>query len=190
MASAGNALKMKEEAGIRGKILFAGIILAIIVSFTASAWMHIYAGSHTGALNISDTVSGSFFNGSMANVVANFIIPKVSTPLTRDIIISRYLFTAIGAFSMAILMFLHSRFLWWPIHYIGFPIADAHPLLYYWFSIFLAWLVKGMILKFGGHGIYKKSVPFFLGLILGNVLWLFMQGALNLVFDKTIIVVS
>ena len=78
-------------------------------------------------------------------------------------------------------MFLHSKFLWWPIHYIGFPIAESLPLQNWWFAIFLAWLVKGVILRFGGHNVYKKSVPFFLGMILSHVTWMVVESLINLV---------
>ena len=49
-----------------------------------------------------------------------------------------------------------------------------------WFSIFTAWVLKSIILKFGGSAGYLKTRPFFLGLILGQVsvagLWLIIDG--------------
>ena len=190
MSTTGNSLKISEEQKMSGRTVFAGIMAAIAVSYIVSAWVHIYMGCKLGALNVSDTVGGSFFNGGISRNVAGFIIPKIDQPVSGEIIRSRYIFTAVGAFAMAILMFLHSRFLWWPVHYLGFPIADAHPMLYYWFSIMTAWIVKGLMLRFGGHAVYRKSIPFFLGLILGNVLWIVVQGLLNILLDKSVIIVS
>ncbi|MBT5873473.1 MAG: hypothetical protein HOH43_08650, partial [Candidatus Latescibacteria bacterium] len=48
------------------------------------------------------------------------------------------------------------------------------------FPIFLAWMIKGIILKYGGIKTYKLMMPFFLGLILGEFgsagLWVIIDG--------------
>ena len=38
-----------------------------------------------------------------------------------------------------------------------------------WFSIFLGWICKWIILKSGGLKAHRKAVPFFLGMILGQM---------------------
>ena len=65
-------------------------------------------------------------------------------------------------------MFMRNGFLWWPLHPLGFAIGSTIRINDLWFSIFLAWLLKGLILRYGGPRLYKNSVPFFLGLILGQ----------------------
>jgi len=69
---------------------------------------------------------------------------------------------------MFLLMFMRERFIWWPLHPIGFAIGSVWLMDRLWFSIFLAWIIKFMILRYGGPQIYLRSRYFFLGLIVGQ----------------------
>jgi hypothetical protein len=69
---------------------------------------------------------------------------------------------------MGLLMFLRSQFLWWPFHPIGFVIGPIWLMDRLWFTVFLAWLIKACILKYGGLRGYRRARPLFLGLILGQ----------------------
>ena len=80
----------------------------------------------------------------------------------------RLFFTGVGASVMGLLMFMRQRFLWWPLHPLGFPVALTWPLRYDWFAIFIAWLAKSLVLRYGGVRLYRILLPFFLGLILGE----------------------
>ena len=77
-----------------------------------------------------------------------------------------YRWTALGgSLGMLILMIAHQRLSWWPFHPLGFAMAPGWTMAPIWFSIFLAWLIKVSILKFGGAG---STRPFFLGLLAGQ----------------------
>jgi hypothetical protein len=49
-----------------------------------------------------------------------------------------------------------------------------------WLSIFLGWMAKVTITRFGGTESYRKSTKFFLGLALGDivmiVIWILIDG--------------
>ena len=68
-----------------------------------------------------------------------------------------------GAGEAAILTLLRARFSWWPLH----PIAVAFPERRYAFCLMLVWLAKTIVLKIGGVGLYKRSLPFSYGAICG-----------------------
>ncbi len=71
---------------------------------------------------------------------------------------------------MALMMWARQRLSWWPVHPIGFPIGANSMMNHVWFSVFLAWMIKKIVLRYGGAALYQRSQAFFLGLIAGQVL--------------------
>jgi hypothetical protein len=78
------------------------------------------------------------------------------------------------------LMLARSRFAGFPFHPIGLLLSLTSTIHVVWFSVFLGWLCKVTITRFGGVDSYRKLIPAFLGLILGEVamllLWLIIDG--------------
>lgn len=58
----------------------------------------------------------------------------------------------------------------WPVHPIGMLLARSYFGDTIWVSVFWGWLIKIMVLRFGGAGVYRKLTPLFIGLIFGEVL--------------------
>ena len=81
---------------------------------------------------------------------------------------------------MCLLIFMRYRFLWFPVHYLGFPINDTWILANAWFCIFLGWLIKLITLRWGGIRTYRNMRPLFLGFILGTItcagMWLIIDA--------------
>jgi len=80
---------------------------------------------------------------------------------------------------MVLLMLARHRFIWWPPHPLGSVVEYGWTMHNIWFSVFLAWLIKVMVLKYGGPKVYRRTRPFFLGIILGQ----FVVGGFWLVLD-------
>jgi hypothetical protein len=77
---------------------------------------------------------------------------------------------AIGAgFVFAYLLEL-ARVRWaaWPFHPLGFAVSSSWEMNLVWMPLFVAWLVKLILLRYGGLRLFRQSLPFFLGLILGQ----------------------
>ena len=74
-----------------------------------------------------------------------------------------------GAVGMAALLYLRQSFFWLP-HPIGM-IMLVNPIMgTYWFSIFLGWLFKRLVTKYGSKEAYVKARTLFMGLIVGELL--------------------
>ena len=76
----------------------------------------------------------------------------------------------IGAAAMLALTFLRYRLPWWPLHPLGLAITWSSMTVHSVLSVFIAWSIKAIILKAGGVFLYRRSVPFFLGLMIGYAL--------------------
>jgi len=83
-----------------------------------------------------------------------------------------------GFISMFLLLGAYSRFTWFPFHPLGLAVASTYRVMLPWLSIFLGWLLKMMIVRFGGVKAYHKGKYFAIGLICGTFvasgIWFFI----------------
>jgi len=173
MASAANSLKIIEGESKRKKPLFWAMMLSIVITMVSSVWVLLKLAYTNGGLNCNDW----FFSGG-AKAPFNFFVSKILNPSEPNWL--GWYIKAGGAAGMMFLMFMRARFLWWPFHPIGFVIGPVWIMDHIWFTIFLAWLIKGIVLKYGGRKLFQKLRPLFLGLILGqftcNGVWVLIDA--------------
>jgi hypothetical protein len=58
----------------------------------------------------------------------------------------------------------------WPIHPIGLLMVNTYFANIAWFSVFLGWLIHLLIIHYGGAKLYRDARPFFMGIIVGDIL--------------------
>ena len=167
LASSANGLKLAAETGVRKRkrLLFWAMMLSIVVTFASSFWVLTRESYIHGGMNFVGQGGWSFVSG--ARYPFEYVTRAILTP--ADPHPGGWVFTGVGAVLMSLLMIARRRFLWWPLHPLGFPVSViGYPVLTVWFSVFLAWLCKFAILKYGGPRLFSACRPFFLGLIAGQ----------------------
>jgi hypothetical protein len=87
--------------------------------------------------------------------------------------------TAVGAVVMAALILAQWVFFWWPIHPVGFLTSGTYLVTVFWFSVFLSWLAKVLIVYAGGPRVYRTARRLCIGLVLGS----FVVGGLWAIID-------
>jgi hypothetical protein len=153
--------KIAERVGIDARKLAAAMMIAVAVGIVSSLWAWLYSAYQKGV--------ASGFTGYVG-------IPWESFPR-----LERWLrypgntsypelgFIGIGLFFSLIMMFLRVRFLWWPLHPVGYALSTSGWIInFIWFSFLVSWIIKLVILKYGKLKAYRSAVPFFIGLILGE----------------------
>ena len=162
MASCANGLKMVHEV-IKGRKrgLFWAMMLAIVVTLVGAYWMMIYLSYNYGGLNLP-----GWWWQSSSSTGLRYIASMIQSPATIGI--GEWFFTGLGAGVMWFLVNLQQRVLWWPIHPLGLAISGTvFTTSVMWFNVFLAWLIKSVVLKYGGVRLYRQTRLFFIGMILG-----------------------
>jgi hypothetical protein len=162
MASETNGLKVIDDRRIqRRRSIFWAIMASIVVTVVASTYMLLRLSYTHGGINGND-----WFFGGGAKAPYNYIVSKMIHHEGPNLV--GWYIKSVGAAMMGLLMFLRSRFLWWPLHPIGFAIGPIWIMDHIWFTCFLAWILKLSIIRWGGLKAYRSTRPIFLGLILGQ----------------------
>ncbi|MBN1446126.1 MAG: hypothetical protein JW957_08500 [Candidatus Omnitrophica bacterium] len=156
------SMGLKVSEGMRGnrKPLVWAIMGAIVLNIIVTIILQLKLGYKYGGINLNDW----YFRG---NVTApyNYATEMIRYQTAPNAI--GWISKGIGALTMGVFLFMRQNFLWWPFHPIGIVIAPVAWIDALWFSIFLVWLVKSIIMRYGGAQVYDKLKPFFLGLPLG-----------------------
>tara|TARA_B100001115_G_scaffold182645_1_gene179409 strand:+ start:18 stop:1844 length:1827 start_codon:yes stop_codon:yes gene_type:complete len=164
LASCANGLKLADDTlGRHKRSLFGAIALSILISMGTSIVTVLYLSYEYGGINLN----GWFFGPTGGPVYPfNFISKHLNDPQGPNVI--GWISTLSGGTVMGLLMLARQHFLWWPLHPLGFAVSTISMTNYISFSVFLAWLIKSLILRYGGPTLFQRARPFFLGLILGQ----------------------
>ncbi len=172
------AFKLAERTGINNRRLLMAILLATLVGGVVTAWTLLAQYYRHGA------ASGHF--GPWALGLANSAFRPLQNWLTYPTTTNyTYISFMGGGFIFTILlMLLRARFIWWPFHPLGYALSSTWGMYNLWSCIFIASVAKWLILKQGGLKAYRRAVPFFLGLALGDYVLGSIWSILSVALDK------
>lgn len=163
-----DAFKMSEQVGAyagdgrpRRALVFA-IVLATLVGVTVSFLIALAIWHGFGAEAKTDA-----WRTSQGRVPFDNLVSLLRNPAAPDV--RGMAAVAFGFVVTATLMIVRTRVVWWPLHPVGYAIANTNTMTATWLPFFLAWLFKVLALRYGGARFYRLSLPFFLGLIAGDL---------------------
>ncbi len=159
MCSMAHAAKVGDELGGVGRGVFVSIIGALILSFGTAVLYTLHLGYEIGGSQIT----GSFASGAngywtqLGGYIAN------AQGLTAE----QYAYVAIGMAVSIILIWGYHYIPAWPLHPVGFGVVTTYAADMAFFSFFVIWLTKSLIIRFGGVALYRTGQPFFIGILAG-----------------------
>ncbi len=146
--------KLAERSGADNKKMMFAILFTIILATPISIWAYLHAGYKQGG------PSGYGFQpfDRLQNWLYNPTQPEIASGIG----------VGVGLVSSIVLASMRMRFIWWSLHPAGFAVSSSWSMNVFWSSVFISWAIKYFILKIGGLKLHRQSIPFFLGLMLGE----------------------
>jgi hypothetical protein len=141
------------------------MLLALVVGVVAGWYFHVTTFSQVGALHKTGGMWGEW--------MAEHDYSQPSSGILRSS--GRIDATAAGAVIAGCLTLLRQRIVGFPLHPLGYVMACSYGDLL-WGPFLIVWIAKSLIMRAGGLHLYRRAVPFFLGLALGHfaiagILW-------------------
>jgi len=162
-----HSFKLAHDQKIAPRPLLALIAAVVTISLVVSLWTTVRLGYDNGGLSLSNRWWAQ--QGSLMSVQALDNLKNLDNSSAAV----NWSFLGVGALLTYGMMLARSRVMWFPLHPIGYLVALTYPMDMFWASIFIGWLLKGVIMRFGGHDTYRKVSPLFLGLVVGDVAMIF-----------------
>jgi hypothetical protein len=164
MPSALNGFRLAEQCGVRTRGLTAAVGAALVVCLVLTVVVLL-------STLYRDTSSPAQRIWWLANHPTNYwtrLAARLENP--QQPTGAEYPSMAAGGLTIAALSWLRMRFVWWPIHPLGFVMATSWASLHLWLSLFLGWLFKLLTMRYAGLRGFVRFRPLFMGLIMGDVL--------------------
>ncbi|NUQ01783.1 MAG: hypothetical protein HUU35_18210 [Armatimonadetes bacterium] len=158
----------ERSQGSQRRVLLA-MLAAAVVALPSAYWALLQPQCAIGAesAKMGGIIRG--FGSLPWNQLASWLkIPTEPDPAA--------LTAALAGFGVALGMFaVRIRFVGFPLHPVGYGISSTWSMGTVWVPLLLAWAIKSLVVKYGGLKGYRRLLPFFLGIILGD----FISGAIS-----------
>ena len=175
-----NSYRMRDAGRLNPRVLMAAITLAVCVGLVVSFFSFLHTTYRFGGTSLDSWGMVSAPQSYINRAVKNLEQPN---PPFQPELWNVGIGGALGAF----LLFMRLRFLWWPFHPIGLVLAPAWATSMLAPSIFVAWVMKILVLRFGGLRGYRAALPFFLGMVLGDAFIAGVWALVGLVTESGVI---
>ncbi|MFC1715345.1 DUF6785 family protein [Candidatus Poribacteria bacterium] len=148
----------KEKRRLTIALIFA-LMVTVFTSFLILLDLYYKEGGDSGKFNWTSQMYGNYAYSQMKS--------WITQPSSPDL--GRIGGMAFGAIFGFLLMAMRRRFIFWPFHILGYSMSGTWAIPEFWSVAFISFIIKFSILRFRGLKGYRQAVPFFMGLIVGEI---------------------
>ena len=152
--------KMARDLHVRPRSLLLPTFLAIVIALVAGTYFFLTLSHRDGQVNLFAYPANNVWS-RISNAQAAIENRVTNPPLAGGMF-------GLGIVVTTALVVLRSMFAGFPLHPLAYAVHAAWSMNVFWFAAFLAWGIKGFILRAGGMKLYRQLMPFFLGMTLGS----------------------
>ena len=153
--------KLGDLMGLSRRAVLVAFVAAVILTIPISAAIQMPLIYHRGALTLWSHFERQnalqFFEENSAHLQGEQVYTSGSLVCF-----------IIGAAITAWLGAMRVRFAGWPFLPLGFALSTSWGVLTFWFPMLVAWVVKSLVVRYGGTRLYLRLRPMFLGMIFGE----------------------
>ena len=156
------AFHIGRQTGINGRHLLMAMLIALGVGIPLTFLAYLQLSYNLGGL-------GAFHAHMPMAWGFNSLEKRLIHPTDADYAAVTAMGIGFG-FTM-LLTAMKMRFLWWSLHPIGYVLGTGRlggDMNFFWFPVLVGWTIKSLVLRYGGLHSYRRAIPFFAGLILGD----------------------
>ncbi|MCL5283918.1 MAG: hypothetical protein M1330_04315 [Armatimonadetes bacterium] len=168
------AFKLAEQTHSEYRKWFFGLLLIAFLGASSGFWAVLHLMYSFGA-TAKSTIT---FGPEAYNQLSGWLQSPQPPNFTAAMAI------CVGLGFALFLQFMRIRFPWWPFHPLAYAVTSSWEINLVWFPLFIAWVLKILILRYSGRLGFQRSLPFFFGLMLGQ----FVVGSLLNIYGIIMIV--
>ncbi|MCC6729771.1 MAG: hypothetical protein IT208_10580 [Chthonomonadales bacterium] len=157
-------MKLAESSATAQRDLLRAMLVAGAVGAVGLFWSYLHVAYDLGAGTARvERWPRSFPLENFDRLNSWFQAPGVTN--------ARSLTAALVGFLLALTLgALRQRLAWFPFHPLGYAVANSWGMTQIWLPVLIGSVLKILSMKYGGLALYRRAVPFFFGLILGEMI--------------------
>jgi hypothetical protein len=159
------SFKIGERVGGSYRKLFWAMMLAILFGALCAFWADLDQSYRYGAAEKIAPPNVQLIFGSEPWLRMQGWLQTPSSPRAQ---VNYRINVFVGIGVTLLLTALRLRYARFPLHPVGYAVSGDWSMSLLWSSLFIAWVVKALLLRYGGLRAYRQALPFFLGIVLGE----------------------